>query len=242
MSRRVVVTGAHALARGLAEGLHGRGDRVVMIAPDPPVSAGWPTVACDFASEAGVRDAVGQAVHLLGGLDQVVHTWLAPGLLESRSFAELDTTEWIDACEASLEGGWWLSRSLRAPLLASTRDEASSASVVFLVPTIAMAGAANYAMLATVAEGLRVLAKGCGRQWAKNGITVNTVAAAPHQWVAPDIGDALTKAFSLSVPAFGRPGDVSDDLAPLVALLASPDAHFLTAGTLVADGGLWMGL
>jgi NAD(P)-dependent dehydrogenase (short-subunit alcohol dehydrogenase family) len=119
---------------------------------------------------------------------------------------------------------------------------AGGSSVVVLVPSIALAGAAGYAMLATVAEGLRVLAKGCGRQWAQHGITANTVATAPHHWVSDEAGQQLAKAISLSVPAFRGTGDAADDLAPLVAALASPDAHFLTAGTLVADGGVWMGL
>jgi hypothetical protein len=44
------------------------------------------------------------------------------------------------------------------------------------------------------------------------------------------------------VPAMGQVGDPAEDLAPLVGLMGDGDAHFLTASTLVADGGLWMGL
>ena len=84
--------------------------------------------------------------------------------------------------------------------------------------------------------------KACGRQWGLVGITANTLAAAPNHWVTDDEADALTRSVSLSKPAFGKAGDPADDLAPLVAMLADPGAHFLTAGTLVADGGIWMGL
>ena len=97
-------------------------------------------------------------------------------------------------------------------------------------------------MLATVAEGIRVLVKGCGRQWAQYGITANTVAAAPHHWVDEAAGERLRASVTLSVPAFGGSGDAAGDLAPLVAALGGRDAHFLTAGTVVADGGTWMGL
>jgi 3-oxoacyl-[acyl-carrier protein] reductase len=114
--------------------------------------------------------------------------------------------------------------------------------LVFVVPTIGMAGAAEFAMLAAVAEGLRVLAKGCGRQWGAAGVTVNTVAAAPHHWLDAEVADALTRGISLSTPAFGGAGAAADDLAPLIAALAAPDTHFLTAATLVADGGTWVGL
>jgi NAD(P)-dependent dehydrogenase (short-subunit alcohol dehydrogenase family) len=234
VGRRVVVTGAHPLANGLATTLRTRGDEVVTIAPAAHDERG---IACSFRSEAEVQAAVATAATRLGGIDQVVHAWLDPALLVERTFTELQADEWIESCEHSLEGAWWLARAVRAPMRSS-----NGTAVVFVIPSIAMAGAAGFVMLGTVAEGLRVLAKGCGRQWAKDGITVNTVATAPHHWVADDAGEVLSKAISLSSAAFGHPGDIGDDLAPLVSFLASEDAHFLTAATLVSDGGLWMGL
>jgi NAD(P)-dependent dehydrogenase (short-subunit alcohol dehydrogenase family) len=93
-----------------------------------------------------------------------------------------------------------------------------------------------------VAEGLRVLAKGCGRCWGEDGVAVNTLATSPALWVAPDHGQRLLREISLSVPALGRVGDPGRDLAPVIELLGTDEAHFLTAGTLVTDGGLWMGL
>ena len=234
----MLITGSHPLAIGMANGLSARGDDVRVVAAEP--ASGWPidrTIACGFASETEVQRALHEGVAQLGGLDQLVHAWVAPGLLVERPFDEVATDEWITACEGSLEGAWWLMRHLREPLVSS-----GGGTVVFVVPSIALAGAAGFSMLATVAEGLRVLAKGCGRQWAKNAITVNTVATAPHHWVSDDAGAVLTRAISLSTPAFGTQGEVAADLAPLVAALAGTDMHFLTAGTLVADGGLWMGL
>ena len=234
MGRRVVVTGAHPLASELAAGLRARGDEVVVIAPEAMGSVG---VGCAFGSEAEVKAAVAEAATRLGGIDQVVHAWLDPALLVERTFADVQPHEWIGSCEHSLEGAWWLARSVREPM-----RSAGGTAVVFVIPSISLAGAAGFAMLATVAEGLRVLAKGGGRQWAKDAITVNTIATAPHHWVSADAGEVLSKAISLSTPAFGGPGDIADDIAPLVSFLATGDAHFLTAGTLVADGGLWMGL
>jgi 3-oxoacyl-[acyl-carrier protein] reductase len=239
--RRVLVTGGQPLAVALARGLGATGASVAIMAPDAPTPptdrSARATIACDFSSESATADAVAEAERALGGLDQVVHTWVAPRLLDERAFADVTLDEWVADCEGSLEGAWWLARHLRAPL-----QRAGGGSVVFLVPSVALAGAADYSLLATVAEGLRVLAKGCGRQWAKDGVTVNTIATAPHHWVSHDAGEALTKAISLSVPAFGGYGEIERDLAPLVDALADRSAHFLTAGTLVADGGVWMGL
>ncbi len=222
-SRSVVVTGDGPLADGLLDGLDDLGVAAVPL-------------ECTFESEEVVREAMAAADARLDGIDQVVHTWLAPGVVAPHRFVEISDDEWADGCEHSLAAAWWLARASAAPL------RESSGSLVFLVPTIGMAGAAEFTMLAAAAEGIRVLAKGCGRQWGVDGVTVNTIAAAPHHWVDDDAADALTRGISLSTPAFGGHGSIADDLAPLIALLDDPDAHFLTAATLVADGGTWVGL
>jgi len=221
--RSVVVTGDGSLVEELLDGLDALGVAALHL-------------DCEFGSEEEVRGALAAADQRLGGIDQVVHTWLAPGVVRARRFVDLGDDEWADGCERSLAAAWWLARASVEPL------RASSGSLVFVVPTVGMAGAAEFAMLAAVAEGVRVLAKGCGRQWGVDGVTVNTIAAAPHHWVDAMTADALTRAISLSSPAFGSAGSAADDLAPLIALLDDPDAHFLTAGTLVADGGTWVGL
>jgi 3-oxoacyl-[acyl-carrier protein] reductase len=221
--RSVVVTGDGPLADGLLDGFDDLGIDAV-------------SLDCSFESEAAVRDALAATDRRLGGIDQVVHTWVAPQVVAPRRFLDLTDDEWAEGCEHSLAAAWWLARASAVPL------RASSGSLVFVVPTVGMAGAAEFTMLAAVAEGIRVLAKGCGRQWGVDGATVNTVAAAPHHWVDAETAEALTRGISLSTPAFGGAGHVAEDLAPLIALLEDPDAHFLTAATLVADGGTWVGL
>ena len=224
--RRVALVGDGRLAAGLATGLSERGAQVAIVS----------SATCAFDTEASIGSAVSVAGDTLGGLDLVVHAWVATSLVEPRAFVELGEDEWAGGCERSIEVAWWVARAAAAPLAAT------QGAMVFVVPSIGMSGGADFAMLAATAEALRVLAKACGRQWGAAGVTVNTVAVAPHHWVDPDAAAALTRSVSLSTAALGGPGDAATDLAPLVALLASPDAHFLPAGTVVADGGIWMGL
>jgi 3-oxoacyl-[acyl-carrier protein] reductase len=183
-----------------------------------------------------VAQALATAESTLGGIDQVVHAWVPDSVMSAASFLSLDEQAWADGCEAALSGAWWLARQA-IPLLLPARG-----SLLFLVPTIGMTGAADYSMLASVAEGIRVLAKGCGRQLGTEGVTVNTIATANALWMPPDDAKTVTGATTLSTPAFGRSGDPADDLAPLVALIGQDEAHFVTASTVVADGGIWMGL
>jgi 3-oxoacyl-[acyl-carrier protein] reductase len=221
--RRIVLTGASAAAAAIADALAASG-------------AGVHRIADGFDSEAAVAKRLADAQGTLGGIDQVVHAWVPESVMTAAPFMSLSEQAWADGCEAALSGAWWLARQAIALLLDG------GGSLTFLIPTIGMSGAADYTMLASVAEGIRVLAKGCGRQLGTEGITVNTIATAAHLWMPPDDAKTVTGATTLSTPAFGRSGDPATDIAPLVALLGQPEAHFMTAGTVVADGGIWMGL
>jgi NAD(P)-dependent dehydrogenase (short-subunit alcohol dehydrogenase family) len=239
--RRIVVAGTSGPGGGIAGALAAGGARVAVLSPSPVAegamanSVEW--IPTSFGSSAEVTTAVEAAIGALGGVDQFVYSWYPAKLTESATFAEVGADQWTETCEGTLDAGWWLVRALIGPLMSS-----GGRSMVFVVPTVGMSGASGFVMLATVAEGLRVMAKGCGRCWGGDGITVNTVATSPAVWVDPEHQERLSREISLSVPAMGRVGDPGADLAPLVELLGTEEAHFLTAGTLVADGGLWMGL
>jgi NAD(P)-dependent dehydrogenase (short-subunit alcohol dehydrogenase family) len=244
MSRRIVVAGSSGPGAGIAAALAADGARVAVLEPAPsaqestsPPDGSLHRVACDFASAAAVRHGVTAAVEALGGIDQFVYAWYPDALTETTTFTNVSEEEWARLCEGTLDAAWWLVRALIGPLRTS-----EGGSIVFVVPTVGLTGASGFVMLSVVAEGLRVLAKGCGRCWGEDGVAVNTLATSPALWVAPDHGKRLLREISLSVPAMGRVGDPGLDLAPVIELLGTEEAHFLTAGTLVTDGGLWMGL
>jgi NAD(P)-dependent dehydrogenase (short-subunit alcohol dehydrogenase family) len=241
VGRRVIVAGTSGPGAGIAGALADAGARVAVLSPssvaDQTMADSVQWIATSFGSSKEVTVAVEVAVDALGGVDQFVYCWYPAGLTESATFAEVGADQWTTTCEGTLDAAWWLVRALVGPLKSS-----GGRSMVFVVPTVGMSGASGFVMLATVAEGLRVMAKGCGRCWGGDGITVNTVATSPTVWVDPQHQERLSREISLSVPAMGRAGDPGGDLAPLVELLGTEEGHFLTAATLVADGGLWMGL
>jgi NAD(P)-dependent dehydrogenase (short-subunit alcohol dehydrogenase family) len=243
-SRRIVVAGTSGPGAGIAAALAVDGAHVAVLEPASAeqgstavLDGSLHRVPCDFASAAGVGAGVTAAVDALGGIDQFVFAWYPEALTATTTFTEVSEEEWARVCEGTLDAAWWLVRALIGPLRTS-----EGGSIVFVVPTVGLTGASGFVMLSVVAEGLRVLAKGCGRCWGEDGVAVNTLATSPALWVAADHGERLLREISLSVPAMGRVGDPGRDLAPVIELLGTDEAHFLTAGTLVTDGGLWMGL
>lgn len=88
-------------------------------------------------------------------------------------------------------------------------------------------------------EALRALTRTAAREWAPTGVTVNAVCPGARTAAARRLESAmpdLMRAAAESNP-MGRLGDPDDDIAPVVAFLASDGSRYLTGNTLFVDGG-----
>ena len=94
------------------------------------------------------------------------------------------------------------------------------------------AGGAAYAMSKSALTGL---VKGMARDLGSRGITVNNVAPGPVDTdMNPATGDFATALHGLmAIPRHGH----ADEIAAMVAYLASPEAAFVTGADLLIDGG-----
>lgn len=94
------------------------------------------------------------------------------------------------------------------------------------------AGGAPYAMSKSALVGL---VKGLARDLGPRGITVNNVAPGPVDTdMNPEHGDFAAALHGLmAIPRHGR----ADEIAGMVAYLASPEAAFVTGADLLIDGG-----
>jgi len=222
MMRRVLVTGSGLLATELAIGLRAGGHAVDQRAI---VDVG----------KAAVTALVADAETALGAIDTIVHVHQSA---QTRcTVVETTTDQWVAMCEDSMAAAFHITQAAHRVLSVSDHGR-----LVFVVPTIGMAGAFGLAASAAAAESLRTLTKSVAKQWGKYAITVNTIAVGPQHVIAGDVGREVAEGVSLAVPAMGSAGDAATDLAPLISLLCRDDAHFLTGTTLVADGGVWLTL
>ena len=99
------------------------------------------------------------------------------------------------------------------------------------------------ATYSAVKEAVRSLSRTVAREWGEYNIRVNAIcpggftdnAAAYMGTQIPEMQEYAMAAFKDNV--FGRPGDPYEDVAPIVAFLASDDSHWLSGQTINADGG-----
>jgi NAD(P)-dependent dehydrogenase (short-subunit alcohol dehydrogenase family) len=84
---------------------------------------------------------------------------------------------------------------------------------------------------------VRLLTKTTALGWAKQGVRVNSVH--PGFVETPILGDADRDALTAGTPMgrLGRP----EEIAAMIAFLASDDASFATGGEFVIDGGYTAG-
>ena len=215
---RTLLVGDGPLADGLHDGLVHRGHVVAQVVP----------VGADGGTD--IDAGIGAGVSLIGPPDLVVHVPQVPA--GPVALVDQTTQQWVEACEAPMAEAFAVARACRPHL-------SDGARLVWVLPTVAMGGAAGYVGSAAASEGIRALAKSAARQWGPEGLTTAVLAVAPELAFPSDTG-AGARTSATAGPALGRPGDAFGDIAPLLDLLADPAARFLTGATLVADGGVWM--
>lgn len=97
----------------------------------------------------------------------------------------------------------------------------------------------NYGIYAAAKEAIRILTRTAAHEWAKDGVRVNCIlplAASPGMRWWTENNPEEAKAFVATVP-MGRIGDCERDIGNVVVFLCGKDASYITAQSLVLDGG-----
>ena len=86
-------------------------------------------------------------------------------------------------------------------------------------------------------ESIRALTRVAAKEWGEYGITVNSISPAAET----DCGKEVVAAglvTGAAIPAIARFGSPYDDIAPVVAFLASEGAGYMTGYNYMIDGGV----
>ena len=185
-------------------------------------------VQADVADEAAVAALFDAAEETFGGVDVVVH---AAGRMTLSPVAELDLDELDALHRTNIRGSFVIAQQ------AVRRLRAGGALITFSSSVIALAfpGYAAYAASKGAVEAMTLV---LARELRGRDVTANTVAPGPTATALFFDGkdeetiDRLSKQ-----PPLERLG-TPEDIAGVVAFLASPDGHWVNGQVVRANGGI----
>jgi NAD(P)-dependent dehydrogenase (short-subunit alcohol dehydrogenase family) len=214
------------IGRELALGLADCGGRVGAAGPDSAVGA-------DQRNRSSYDTNMAALAERLGPIDLVVVPVVGRhGSITARPLVEQSEAEWIEACEDPLRDARY---AVQAAFGVLAPPSGRGGRIVLVAPAGAISGEAGFVGYTAAAEGARSMTRVVAKAWGRHGITLHWVGA-PMSVFDPEAGSAAR--LTNWDAALGRPPRVREDLAPVIAGFARPEAAFLTATTTIVDGGL----
>ncbi|MEX2180093.1 MAG: 3-oxoacyl-[acyl-carrier-protein] reductase [Gemmatimonadaceae bacterium] len=237
--RTALVTGStRGIGRAIAETLAGAGATVAIVGRDrakAEEAAG--TVrnakgfACDVGDPASVTALVNEVEQSLGAVDILVNN---AGITKDNLLMRLKDDDWDAVLNANLRGAFVAMRAASRGMM--KRRWGRIINIASVVGLIGNKGQANYA---ASKAGLIGLTKSVAKELASRNILANVVAPGfidtdMTAALTPDAREVLAKQIPLE--RLGTPQDV----AGVVAFLASEHAAYITGQVVVVDGGMVM--
>jgi NAD(P)-dependent dehydrogenase (short-subunit alcohol dehydrogenase family) len=185
----------------------------------------------DVADFAAVQAMVAAIVKDFGGLNIVINN---AGLALRQRFVETTPDDWRRQIDTCLYGAIHCCHAA-APHL----EAGKNGRIVSVIGDSSRVGESGLAIVAAARAGVVALMKSLARELGRSGTTANTVSlglvetAHDRAWVEEN-RDKLVRLYP--VRRLGLP----DDVAPMVALLASPRSGWITGQVLSISGGYSM--
>jgi len=182
----------------------------------------------DFAAVKAMVDAVAKD---FGGLNILVNN---AGLAKRQRFVDTTPDDWKKQIDICLYGAIHCCHAA-APHL----ESAKNGRIVAVIGDSSRVGESGLSIVAAARAGVVALMKSLARELGRSGTTANTVSlgmvetAHDRAWVEEN-REKLVRLYP--VRRLGLP----DDVAPTVALLASPRSGWITGQTLSISGGYSM--
>lgn len=228
----LVTGGNRGIGLAIATALRGAGHRVVISYRSGTPPEGFEAVVMDVTSTDSVEAAFEKIEAEIGTPEIIVAN---AGITKDTLVLRMSEEDFEDVIDANLTGAFRVTKRATKGLLKLKRGR-----LIFIGSVVGGVGAAGQVNYSASKAGLVGMARSYARELGSRGITANVIAPG---FVETDMTAQLDEK---------RRGDIAsqvplgrfcsaNEIADVVAFIASPQASYITGAIIPVDGGLGMG-
>ena len=231
--RTVLVTGGNrGIGFAIAEEFVAQGHRVAVTARSGNGPDGALTVRADVTDSASIDAAFTEIEAALGSVEVVVAN---AGITRDMLLMRMEESDFTDVIDTNLTGAFRVVKRASKGML-----KAKFGRIVLVSSVVGLLGGAGQANYSASKAGLVGFARSITRELGGRNITANVVAPGFIETdMTAELSDDLQATYKKSIPAgrFATPNEV----AKVIAWIASDDAAYISGAVIPVDGGLGMG-
>jgi 3-oxoacyl-[acyl-carrier protein] reductase len=231
--RTVLITGGNrGIGFAIAAEFVAQGHRVAVTARSGSGPEGSLTVIADVTDAASIDAAFTQVEEKLGAVEVVVAN---AGITRDMLLMRMSDEDFTEVIDTNLSGAFRVVKRASKGML-----KARFGRIILVSSVVGLLGSAGQVNYSASKSGLVGLARSVTRELGGRGITANVVAPGFIETdmtaeLPPEQQDAYLK----QIPA-GRYAS-ADEVARVIAWIASDDAGYISGAVIPVDGGLGMG-
>lgn len=185
---------------------------------------------CDVTDPEQVKEMISHVIETFGRVDVLVNN---AGIAKDNLLLRISDEEWAQTIDTNLTGAFHCTRAVIRQMMKQKQGQ-----IINISSVVGLHGNAGQAHYAASKAGIVGFTRSVAREYGSRGITANAVAPGYIETqMTAKLLNQHREAILSRIP-LGRPG-TPEDIAGVVAFLASPDASYINGQVIVVDGGMW---